>query len=265
MRICFPDWIVQIYLIFMIVCSSKLVISINCFSKKYLGKPIPVRISRLTMSGTKDNQEFTISNQLEYQETIKKSKFIVFCKPIRSMQAGKQFIESISDPKATHNCWAMKCSNDEYRVNDDGEPAGTAGRPILSAIESLQLRNVVVVVTRYFGGIKLGTGGLIRAYASVARNALSQEEKKHLILYEPKQTIEIQCSYFYLNALYELIHSMNSSYLVSMELKDTMEASDGQSMVNLQMTFPILYINQIKNSIQNICKGQAIIQDIVEE
>jgi len=109
-------------------------------------------------------------------DDIKKSRFIVQISPAADVTEALTFIGQVSDVKASHNCWAFK-SIDYERFSDDGEPAGTAGKPILSAINSENLHNCVVVVTRYFGGIKLGTGGLARAYASVARDAMRVAEK----------------------------------------------------------------------------------------
>ena len=77
----------------------------------------------------------------------------------------------IADPTATHNCWAYRIGS-EYRFSDDGEPAGTAGRPILAAIDGQGCDQVVVVVTRWYGGIKLGAGGLVRAYGGCAAECL---------------------------------------------------------------------------------------------
>jgi uncharacterized YigZ family protein len=109
-------------------------------------------------------------------DDIKKSRFIVQISPASDVTEALAFIGQVADAKASHNCWAFK-SIDYERCSDDGEPAGTAGKPILSAINSENLHNCVVVVTRYFGGIKLGTGGLARAYASVARDAMRVAEK----------------------------------------------------------------------------------------
>ncbi|MGU7895871.1 IMPACT family protein, partial [Escherichia coli] len=81
------------------------------------------------------------------------------------------FLEAQREPQATHNCYAYKLGN-LYRFFDDGEPTGTAGKPILHAIEAQGLDRVVVLVVRYFGGIKLGAGGLVRAYGGVAAEAL---------------------------------------------------------------------------------------------
>ena len=80
-----------------------------------------------------------------------------------------RFFAANSDPEATHNCWAYKIGQ-EYRFNDDGEPGGTAGRPILQAIEGQGMDRVAVLVVRWFGGVKLGAGGLVRAYGGCAAN-----------------------------------------------------------------------------------------------
>jgi uncharacterized YigZ family protein len=83
------------------------------------------------------------------------------------------FYESVIDPQATHNCWAWRI-NFQVRSSDDGEPSGTAGRPMLNVIERRKLENVMVVVTRYYGGIKLGVGGLVRAYSGTVAKCLDR-------------------------------------------------------------------------------------------
>ena len=87
-------------------------------------------------------------------------------------------LAAASDPSASHNCYAWRLSALEARASDDGEPGGTAGRPILAAIEAAGLEGVCVVVTRYYGGTKLGTGGLARAYGGAAAAALAEGERK---------------------------------------------------------------------------------------
>lgn len=108
-----------------------------------------------------------------FTEVIKKSRFIAHAACVTSQAESLDFYESVQDPQATHNCWAWRI-NFQIRSNDDGEPSGTAGRPILSAIEGRQLENVMVVVTRFFGGIKLGVGGLVRAYSGTAAKCLDK-------------------------------------------------------------------------------------------
>ncbi len=112
----------------------------------------------------------------EYKE--KGSKFIAYTYPIISENDVKPIIENLKTAhhKARHWCYAWRLGLDanRYRANDDGEPAGTAGRPILGQIDSFGLTNVLVVVVRYFGGVKLGTSGLIQAYKESAQEALNQ-------------------------------------------------------------------------------------------
>ena len=101
----------------------------------------------------------TLTGLCEYREEIRKSRFITFAAPITSAQQALEFIEQHSDLNASHNCWAWKLGG-QYRSSDDGEPGGTAGRPILSAIEAQDCDQVAVLVIRWYGGIQLGTGGL---------------------------------------------------------------------------------------------------------
>ena len=111
----------------------------------------------------------TLKRPASYEETIKKSRFICHAACVTSQAESLDFFESVLDPQATHNCWAWRI-NFQVRSSDDGEPSGTAGRPMLNVIERRNLENVMVVVTRHFGGIKLGVGGLVRAYSgSVAK------------------------------------------------------------------------------------------------
>jgi uncharacterized YigZ family protein len=122
----------------------------------------------------------TLAGPCEYREEIRKSRFITLAAPINSPADAQAFIEQNSDLNATHNCWAWKLGA-QYRSTDDGEPGGTAGRPILAAIESQDFDQVVVLVIRWYGGIQLGTGGLARAYGGGANKCLQQAERLPLI------------------------------------------------------------------------------------
>jgi uncharacterized YigZ family protein len=113
----------------------------------------------------------TLSAPCEYREEIRKSRFLALAAPIGSPAEAQAFIEAHSDHSASHNCWAWKCGA-QYRFSDDGEPGGTAGRPILAAIEGQDCDRVAVLVIRWYGGIQLGTGGLARAYGGSAAKCL---------------------------------------------------------------------------------------------
>lgn len=110
----------------------------------------------------------------EWQQTlvVQKSRFIAFCTRVENAAAAQEFLKKVALPDATHHCYAYIVT-DGQKSNDNGEPAGTAGLPILQAIKSAGLTNVVVAVERYFGGIELGTGGLARAYGQAASQVLA--------------------------------------------------------------------------------------------
>ncbi|MGF7034628.1 putative YigZ family protein [Paenibacillus mucilaginosus] len=130
---------------------------------------------------------------------IKKSRFIGFAKPVTTEEEAVAFIEGIKKEhwNATHNCSAyMIGERDEIqKASDDGEPSGTAGKPILEVIKNQGLKNVVVVVTRYFGGIMLGAGGLIRAYTDGAVAGLAAAEQVYQVLH---REIRVEIDYTWL-------------------------------------------------------------------
>ena len=120
----------------------------------------------------------TIAKNTTYEQTIKKSRFICSIARVSSEEEAQQFITSIqaANKKATHNCFAYMIGDNDriQRESDNGEPSGTAGIPILESLKLAKIHNVVAVVTRYFGGIKLGAGGLIRAYSNTTTEAIHQ-------------------------------------------------------------------------------------------
>lgn len=124
-----------------------------------------------------DNSFLTVSGRAEATLIEKKSRFIGYVNTAATEAEAQDFLNEIraAHRSATHNCYAWQIgAQDQFqRSGDDGEPAGTAGRPILEAIKTSDLKNTVVVVTRYFGGILLGTGGLVRAYSASARAAIA--------------------------------------------------------------------------------------------
>ena len=125
----------------------------------------------------------TVDGEYEAEETVKKSRFVGRCTSAASFEDAKLFIASVSDPKARHNCWGWAGAGGAQRSSDDGEPAGTAGRPILNAIGGEGLDNVAVVVTRYKAkdAPMLGAGGLLRAYGSAANLVLRSAARVEVI------------------------------------------------------------------------------------
>lgn len=126
----------------------------------------------------------TIKEDGQVQEEIKKSRFICHIKRVTTEEEARNFIQAVKKEhyKATHNCSAFILGerSEMKRSSDDGEPSGTAGVPMLGVLENHQLTNVCAVVTRYFGGIKLGAGGLIRAYAGSVALAIKEIGSVHI-------------------------------------------------------------------------------------
>lgn len=138
----------------------------------------------------------TIAKDTSFEEDIKKSRFICQLKRVNSEEEAREFIAAIKKDyhKANHSCSAMIIGQDSQikRSSDDGEPSGTAGIPMLTVLEKQGLTNVVAVVTRYFGGIKLGAGGLIRAYSGAVAHTLLQAG---LVEVKEQEGIQLELSY----------------------------------------------------------------------
>jgi uncharacterized YigZ family protein len=150
------------------------------------------------------------------EETIKRSRFIATVAHAFTEEDAKAFISIIKNefPDATHNCWAYVAGppGDTARIgmSDDGEPHGTAGKPILTVLLHSEIGEIVAVVTRYFGGTKLGTGGLVRAYSGSVKNALaglSIKEKRDVI------TLTAILDYSKIIAVKQMIEAFNSEII----------------------------------------------------
>lgn len=130
----------------------------------------------------------TVRKEASQEVVIKRSRFIGYAKPVSSEEEAVAFIEEIKrlHRQATHNCSAyMVGERDQFqKASDDGEPSGTAGKPILEVIKNKGLKNVAVVVTRYFGGIMLGAGGLVRAYTDGAVAGIEAAEEIEYVLHQ---------------------------------------------------------------------------------
>lgn len=125
------------------------------------------------MSGHKPEEYLTVRGPATAEVVVRKSRFLASVRPVASEEEAREFVEAVSREhrNATHNVFAYSVGFGEefLRQSDDGEPSGTAGRPVLEVIRREGLRNVAVVVTRYFGGILLGAPGLVRAYGEAAK------------------------------------------------------------------------------------------------
>lgn len=151
----------------------------------------------------------TIGRECEISFEEKKSKFIGYIKPVYSKEEAEEFIEKIKrlHPQATHNCsvYSIKEKGKEFfKVDDDGEPSGTAGKPMGDIVQYMEVQNLVVVATRYFGGIKLGAGGLIRNYAKTCKLAILEAG---IVDYVKKETIIIEFPYERVGEIDKLLSS----------------------------------------------------------
>ena len=137
-----------------------------------------VRIGRTGVGGAVSAFPATIAAAVDHELVIKKSRFLTHVEPVTSPEHADEIIADIKKQywDARHNCSAQVTGlrGDRARSSDDGEPSGTAGMPMLEVLRRRELTDVVAVVTRYFGGIKLGAGGLVRAYSSAVSEALDQ-------------------------------------------------------------------------------------------
>lgn len=138
----------------------------------------------------------------EYEE--KRSRFLCVLSPVTSPEEAVALVEKVKKEhyEARHNCWAYLLSDGNKRCSDDGEPQGTAGLPILDALEKSGVTDVVAVVTRYFGGVLLGAGGLVRAYSKATGDALSSAQRCRML---PCRLFTVDCPYADLETLKRLL------------------------------------------------------------
>lgn len=190
---------------------------------------------------------FTLSGFCEFREEIRKSHFITFAAPIGSPAEAQTFIEQHSDLNATHNCWAWKLG-DQYRSTDDGEPGGTAGRPILAAIDAQDCDQVAVLVIRWYGGIQLGTGGLARAYGGGANKCLQAAAKIELISRVP---VSCACSFAELTLL-----KIRLAELGGLVVEETFTANG----VELQLAIGEAQIETLQNQLADLSRGRILLQ-----
>ncbi|CAL8164267.1 unnamed protein product [Prunus armeniaca] len=176
----------------------------------------------------------TIKERVRFEKEIKKSKFIAIAGPIPDEQSAQSFLSQVGD---------------QYRSNDDGEPSGTAGKPIHSAIESSGIDRVMVVVIRHFGGIKLGTGGLVRAYGGVASECLRNAPT---CLVKSKVRMGVEVPFDLLGVLY---HQLQSFQVEDIK-QDYETGKDGITMVTFQVDFD--RIEKLEDAIKSHCSRDLV-------
>ena len=159
---------------------------------------------------------FIPKSEAIFVEEIKKSRFITYLRHTEGMEQSKAFLAEIKalHPSARHWCWAtvagMPTDSQQYGFSDDGEPSGTAGKPMLSYLLGSGLGEITAVVVRYYGGILLGTGGLVKAYGNGVQQALLKLETARKVL---RENYRLQCEYEQVNTISHLLQDWDIEIL----------------------------------------------------
>lgn len=186
---------------------------------------------------------YTLAAATQDEQIIRKSRFLTHAAPADSPATALEFMERISVADATHNCWAYRIGQ-EYRFNDDGEPSGTAGRPILQAIDGQQMDGVVVVVIRWFGGIKLGAGGLIRAYGGCAAECLRKARRVPLV---DLATVSLHCDFSAIGMLEARLEDFSAT------LREQVFGSEGAQM---ELAVPRANVEALNDFVRDLTRGR---------
>ncbi len=193
----------------------------------------------------------TPSSTQQFEIVIKRSRFITRVGHVVGKEAARQFIEQcrVDMPDASHHCWAMVAGVPDdiwlQDQSDDGEPKGTAGKPILNVLQHSGLGHVVVVVTRYFGGIKLGAGGLVRAYSQSATQALMALEVQESFI---RERVCAELSYGLLDTLEHWLRS--TDILIDDRRFD--------ANVHLTLLVPLQEMTVLQDKLQELGAGRIV-------
>lgn len=180
-----------------------------------------------------------------------RSKFLAFAIPVRTADEAMDWVERYQKDyyDARHVCWAYRLGADgqEYRSNDNGEPSGTAGKPILGQIVSHNVSDVLVVVVRYFGGVKLGTSGLIVAYRTAANEALTAANKTQRLV---EQQMTLTFTYDHMNLVMRMVKDLSPRIL-------SQDYTDNGSVV-MRISIRLSYVERIHSYF--IINGQSVVR-----
>ncbi|QGM81465.1 YigZ family protein [Otariodibacter oris] len=202
--------------------------------------------------------EFFIPNtqQTIFEEEIKKSRFITYIRHTEGLEEAKAFWAEVKalHPQARHHCWACVAGspNDsqQYGFSDDGEPSGTAGKPMLNHLQGSGLGEISAVVVRYYGGVLLGTGGLVKAYGNGVQQALQQVEKIRKVL---RESYRLQCEYDQFHSLQNLLDEQD---IIILE-------QEFAEKINLTIGINPSYLSQIENLLTQRFSGKLVLSEAV--
>lgn len=187
----------------------------------------------------------TLHSPAHSELLIKKSRFIACVQPVTGRSQAQQIVAQLRQqhPEAAHVCWALMAGGESAAV-DDGEPAGTAGRPMLEVLRHQHLEGVLASVVRYFGGVKLGAGGLVRAYTDAVAQALLQAEKVPLVA---SATLAFSVDYAHEGAARRLLAQHGAELL----------ACTHSQRVQLRASLPADAAGALQQAISNATQGSA--------
>lgn len=191
----------------------------------------------------------TLASPAQHRQVIENSEFLVYAARADTPAIALAQLADCQQryPDASHHCWAYQIGN-RYRFNDAGEPSGTAGAPIWRAIESQDLDYVMVVVVRYFGGTKLGTGGLARAYGGSSAECLRLADR---LVVRPHTAVQLQVPFEYTSQLYHLLG----------QFKITNHAEDyNEKGICMSLQVEIEQLLDFAKALTNITRGNAILK-----
>jgi uncharacterized YigZ family protein len=186
----------------------------------------------------------TLLARAGFELEVKKSRFLVHAMPVETPQVALAFLDEIADRAATHNCWAYRIGT-QYRFSDDGEPAGTAGKPILAAIDGQKLDRVMAVVTRWYGGIKLGAGGLVRAYGGSAAECLRRAPRHALVEYA-EATLRL-----------DFEHAATLHALLAQHGAEKLDEAYDAEGLRLRLRMPAAAFDAFEMALRNATRGKA--------
>lgn len=190
---------------------------------------------------------FTLAAPARFVLEVKKSRFLAQAAPVDSPEHALAYLHDVADAAATHNCWAYRIGQN-YRFSDDGEPGGTAGRPILAAIEGQGLDRVMVVVTRWYGGINLGAGGLVRAYGGAAAECLRTAARHELV--ETTEAL-LRCDFALSGAVHALLAQTGAQKL---------DESFDEDGLRLRLRLPATMVALVSERLRDLSRGAAMLE-----
>lgn len=186
----------------------------------------------------------TLAAPAEFALEAKKSRFLAKAVAVESPEAALAWLQQASDPQATHNCWAYRIGA-AYRFNDDGEPGGSAGRPILAAIDGQGLDQVVVLVIRWYGGTNLGVGGLVRAYGGAAAECLRTAVRRPLVDW---CEAELACEFALSGSVHGLLEAFSATKLAE---------SFDENGLRLSLRLPASSYEALAARLRDLSRGAA--------